>query len=264
MALSVWLMDQSFSPFNRQDAILRYVERRQRVSINELCDQFAISLATARRDLEALAVEGKLERVHGGAVALRKAPPEPPLSLRSAVQADEKRRIGARAARFIHDGETVFLGSGTTVVEIAHQLHNRTDLTVITNSLLVMNALAGAQGVTVIGLGGELRPSEMSFIGHLTEQALREFRLDKVFIGVRALDIHEGLTNDYLPEAQTDRSILRAARQAILVADHTKCGRIAPVFLSPLKAIHTFITDIQTPPAFLEALTQAGIVTLTS
>jgi DeoR/GlpR family transcriptional regulator of sugar metabolism len=240
------------------------VERHQRVSITQVCDQFTISLATARRDLEALAHEGKLERVHGGAVALRKAPPEPPLSLRSAVQADEKRRIGARAASLINDGETVFLGSGTTVVEIAHQLQNRSGLTVITNSLLVINALAGGQNVNVLGLGGELRPSEMSFIGHLTEQALREFRLDKVFISVRALDIHEGLTNDYLPEAQTDRSILRAARQAILVADHTKCGRIAPVFLAPLKVIHVFITDRQTPPEFLEALRQAGIMTLAS
>lgn len=258
------MMQQPLSPFDRQDAILRYVERQQRVSITQVCDQFAISLATARRDLEVLAQEGKLERVHGGAVALRKAPPEPPLSLRSAVQADEKRRIGARAASLINDRETVFLGSGTTVVEIAHQLHSRTSLTVITNSLLVMNALAGAKGVTVLGLGGELRPSEMSFIGHLTEQALREFRLDKVFIGVRALDIHEGLTNDYLPEAQTDRAILRAARQAILVADHTKCGRIAPVFLTPLKAIQMFITDSQTPAEFVDALNQAGIVTLIS
>jgi DeoR/GlpR family transcriptional regulator of sugar metabolism len=258
------MIQQSLSPFARQDAILHYVERQQRVSITQVCDQFTISLATARRDLETLAREGKIERVHGGAVALRKAPPEPPLSLRSAVQADEKRRIGACAARLINNGETVFLGSGTTVVEIAHQLHDKTGLTVITNSLLVINALAGAKGVTVLGLGGELRPSEMSFIGHLTEQALREFRLDKVFIGVRALDIHEGLTNDYLPEAQTDRSIVRAARQAILVADHTKCGRIAPIFLAPLRAIHTFITDSHTPPEFLDALKQAGILTLTS
>lgn len=258
------MIPQSLSPFARQDAILHYVERQQRVSITQVCDQFTISLATARRDLETLARDGKIERVHGGAVALRKAPPEPPLSLRSAVQADEKRRIGACAASLISNGETVFLGSGTTVVEIAHQLHSKTDLTVITNSLLVMNALAGAKGVTVLGLGGELHPNKMNFIGHLTEQALREFRLDKVFIGVRALDIHEGLTNDYLPEAQTDRSIVRAARQAILVADHTKCGRIAPVFLAPLKAIHIFITDNQTPPEFLAALRQAGITDMTA
>jgi DeoR/GlpR family transcriptional regulator of sugar metabolism len=255
-------MQQSLAPFERQNAILQFVERQQRVSISQICSRFSISVATARRDLETLEGDGKLERIHGGAVAIRNAPPEPPLSLRAVAQADEKRRIGSRAAQLIEAGETVFLGSGTTVVEVAYHLRSHTRLNVITNSLLVINTLVGIEGITLIGLGGVLRASEMSFIGHLTEQGLTEFRVDKVVMGIRALDVHEGLTNDYLPETQTDRAILKASRQVILVADHTKCGRVAPIFLAPITTIHTFITDDKTPIEFTTALSERGVQVL--
>ena len=88
-----------------------------------------------------------------------------------------------------------------------------------------------------------LRESELSFIGHLTEKSLDELNADKVIIGTRALDLDQGLTNDYLPETLTDRAILKAGREIIVLADHTKFGRAATVLLAPLESIHTLVTD---------------------
>ena len=252
-------MNNTISSLERQLQILQLVERQQRISVANICEQYAVSEATARRDLETLAAEGKVQRVHGGAIALTQAPPEQSILQRQDEQAQEKMRIGQAAAALVHDGETVFLGSGTTVLEIAKNIRERKGLTVITNSLPVVNTLAGLEEITVIVLGGMLRDSELSFIGHITEQALAEVRADKVFIGTRAISVEQGLTNDYLPETLTDRAILNIGRDIVIVADHTKCGVISTAFLAPLNAMHTLVTDGGTDVEFVTALKQKGI-----
>jgi len=257
-------MNNTISSLERQNQILQFVLRSQRISIMEVCENFSVSAATARRDLETLASKGKVQRVHGGAIALTQAPPEQPILQRQDEQAQEKLRIGQAAAALVHDGETVFLGSGTTVLEVARALQTRPSLTVITNSLPVVNALAGAEGITVICLGGMLRDSELSFIGHITEQTLAEVRADKVFIGTRAISLEHGLTHEYLPETMTDRAILKAGKEIIVVADHTKFGRAAAVLLAPLDSVHTVVTNGQTPQDFVDAVQEKGIRLITA
>lgn len=252
-------MNNSLSSPERQNQILQLLARNQRISVAEVCETFEVSEATARRDLEALAEQGKLQRVHGGAIALSEAPPEAPILQREREQAAEKIRIGLAAAALVQDGETVFLGSGSTVLEAARALRTKENLTVITNSLPVINLLAGLENIQVICLGGMLRDSELSFIGHITEQALAEVRADKVLLGIRAVSLEHGLTNDYLPETMTDRAILRAGQEVILLADHTKFGRVAAARLAPLESVHTLVTDSAAPPDFLEALRERGI-----
>jgi DeoR/GlpR family transcriptional regulator of sugar metabolism len=253
-------METSFiSGTDRQQQILQLLERQQRLSVAEICATFDVSEATARRDLESLASLGKLQRVHGGAIVLTQAPPESPILQRQTEQTDEKVRIGQAAAALVQPGETVFLGSGTTVLEAARALRGRRDLTVLTNSLLVVNALAGVEGITIICLGGMLRESEFSFIGHITEQALAEVRADKALIGTRAISLEHGLTNEYLPETLTDRAILKAGKEIIVLADHTKFDRAATVLLAPLESIHTIVTDRQTSQNFLEAVQARGL-----
>jgi DeoR/GlpR family transcriptional regulator of sugar metabolism len=243
----------------RQKQILALLTRQGRLSVTEIVEQFSISEATARRDLESLASQGKAQRVHGGVISVEQAPPESPILERENEQADEKKRIGLVAAELVADKETVFLGSGTTVLEVARNLRNRKNLTVITNSLPVLNALAGAEGITVISLGGMLRDSEMSFIGHITEQALTEVRADKVIMGTRGLSLEHGLTNDYLQETLTDRAILKIGREVIIVADHTKVNRVSTALLAPLDSMQTFVTDSKADKKFIAALKKNGI-----
>ena len=258
-------METNFvSGTDRQLQILQLVERQQRISVTDICVTFDVSEATARRDLETLAGQGKVQRVHGGAIALTEAPPESPILQRDREQSDEKARIGQAAAALVHSGDTVFLGSGTTVLEVARALRARSTLTVITNSLPVVNVFAGLENIEVICLGGMLRDSELSFIGHITEQALAEVRADKVFIGTRAISLEHGLTHEYLPETMTDRAILKAGQEIIVVADHTKFGRAAAVLLAPLDSLHTIVTDGQTQQDFISAVQEKGIRVITA
>ncbi len=253
----------TFSGLERRERLLQFVEVRERVTITEICEEFLVSPATARRDLEALEMSGHLRRFHGGALTVKSAPPEPSFAARSAMQEAEKQRIGQAAAALINDGETVFLGSGTTVLEVARSLRQHRGLTIVTNSLLVMNMLAHSPELTLVALGGILRTSEQSYIGHLTELTLNELRVNKAIMGIRAIDLEAGITNDYLAETQTDRKILSISREVILVADHTKCERIASVLLAPLSIVHTFVTDTQSPSEFIVGLRERGIRVLT-
>ena len=243
----------------RQKQILSLLTRQGRLSVGEIVEQFSISEATARRDLETLASQGKAQRVHGGVIAVESAPPELPILERENEQADEKTRIGRAAAELVADKETIFLGSGTTVLEVARHLRERKNLTVITNSLPVLNMLAGFKEITVICLGGMLRDSELSFIGHITEQALTEVRVDKVIIGTRGVSLEHGLTNDYLPETLTDRAILKIGREVIVVADATKVNRVATALLAPLESMQTFVTDSKADKKFVQAIKKQGI-----
>jgi DeoR/GlpR family transcriptional regulator of sugar metabolism len=250
------------SNLERQEQIAQFIRRRQRATVAEIATQFAISPATVRRDLETLADQGSIERFHGGARSGHQAPPELPVLQRQTVQAAAKVQIGRLAAELVQDGETVFISSGTTALAAAHQLRRREGLTVITNSVLVINALTDAPGITLVGLGGLLRRSELSLIGHLTEQALEEVHADKVLMGIHAIDLERGLTNDYLPETMTDRALLKAGREVIILADHTKCGRVSTAFVAPLTAMHILVTDQQTPLAFVQQLRRAGVQVL--
>jgi DeoR/GlpR family transcriptional regulator of sugar metabolism len=243
----------------RQKRILTLLARQGRLSVAEIVEQFSISEATARRDLGLLASQGKAQRVHGGVIAVDQAPPELPMLERTAEQMDQKARIGRAAAQFIAERDTVFIGSGTTALEVARNLRNHRDLTVITNSLPVLNMLAGNKDIAVVSLGGTLRDSELSFIGHITEQSLAEIRVDKVIMGTRGLSLEHGLTNDYLQETMTDRAILKTGREIMIVADHTKLNRVSTVLLAPLKRIHTLVTDEQTDKKFVQALRRQGI-----
>lgn len=243
----------------RQRQILSLLTRQGRLSVAEIVEHFSISEATARRDLETLASKGQVQRVHGGVIAVGQAPPELPILDRENEQADEKSRIGRAAAALVADKETVFLGSGTTVLEVARNLRDRKQLTVITNSLPVLNMLAGLKEITVISLGGMLRESELSFIGHITEQALSEVRVDKVFMGTRGVSLEHGLTNEYLQETLTDRAILKIGRQVVIVADYSKVNRVATAFLAPLDRMQTFVTDSNVDKKFVQALKKQGI-----
>jgi DeoR family transcriptional regulator, aga operon transcriptional repressor len=250
----------SISGVERQELIADFVNRKQRASIAELCETFGISEATARRDLETLDEQGLIRRVHGGAIPIRQTPPEMPILQRSSEEADEKRaKLAGSQPIWFRTEKQIFLGSGSTVLEMARALRGRKSITVLTNSLPVVNELADAEEITLAVLGGMFRPSELSFIGHITEQALTEVLADKVFIGIRAIDVKEGLTNAYVPETMTDRAILKIGREIIVLADHTKCDRVSTVRLAPISSIHALVTSKKTPHSFIDELRQAGL-----
>jgi DeoR/GlpR family transcriptional regulator of sugar metabolism len=243
----------------RQRLIRQMVDAEGRVTVPDLSLRFGVSEATIRRDLEDLRLQGRLQRAHGGAVRLERAGSEPPMLERAGEQAEAKRRIGRLAAAMVRDGETIFLGSGTTVYEVAQALPPGQRLTVITNSLPIANRLADRSQVELIVIGGMFRSSELSMIGHIAEQAIRELRADRVFMGMRGIDAAAGFTHEYLPEIMTDRAILGVAPQVVIVADHTKLGRVCPVAVAPVTAAQLVITDLGAPGEIVAELRERGL-----
>ncbi len=246
----------------RQDQILELLSARGNLRVLEIAKHFSVSEATARRDLTTLENSGKIQRIFGGAFLARKASPEEPIFIRANEQEQEKERIGKAAADQISNRETIFLGSGSTVLQVAKAIKGK-QLTVITNSLLVINLLSDFKGITLIALGGEFRSSERSFIGHITEQSLQELRADKIFMGIHAISLDYGLTNDYMLETLTDRAIMKLGLKVILVADHTKFDRVSTAFVAPVDDVNMIITDDQLDKEYLQRLKGRNINILT-
>ena len=241
----------------RQQRILEIARDSRQVTVADLSNRFDVSEVTIRRDLRDLAEQGVLRRAHGGAVVAVPAPPEPPVVHRMGRAENCKECIGRAAAALVSDGDSVFIGSGSTTTHVARHLVGRRDLTVVTNALNVATELATAEGVTVVVTGGMMRASELSLIGHITEQALREVRVEKVILGMQAIDLEAGMTNDYLPEVMTDRTTIQMAPELIVVADHTKFGKVASAYIAPVERVTTVVTDAGINPdkvADLEAL----------
>jgi DeoR/GlpR family transcriptional regulator of sugar metabolism len=246
---------------DRKQKILETLQEDRQVTVARLSDRFGVSEVTIRRDLGELEEEGFLRRVHGGAVAVDRIPPEPPVIQRMRHRQASKEAIGEAATELVADGDAIFLGSGSTVAYVARHLVNRKNLTVITNALTVANELALAEDITVVMTGGVMRQAELSLIGHIVESSLEDLRVDKVIIGMRAISVTEGMTHDYLPEVVTDRAIIQMADHLIVVADHSKFERVAPAFIAPVSRITSLVTDSKIGTDTLDALKTAGVRT---
>jgi DeoR/GlpR family transcriptional regulator of sugar metabolism len=250
--------NEQFLKGKRLSQIRQLVEERGQMTVPDLSGIFNVSEATIRRDLEEM--DGHwIHRTHGGAIRLERAAKEPPVINRSQEQSNEKNRIARAAFGMIKEGETIFLGSGTTTQEIARLIPESFALTVITNSILIVNEISGHPKVELMVMGGMLRSSELSMVGHIAEQAIHEFRADKAFMGMRGIDIKQGFTSDYLPETMTDRAILAIAPRIVIVADHTKFNRVSSVFVAPITAAQTIITDDGILPEFASQMRELGI-----
>ena len=243
----------------RHTRIRNLVAQNGRVTVQDLGRHFGVSEATIRRDLEELDRKGEVRRTHGGAVRSTTTPVESPIVQRMVEKLGEKTRIGLVASGLIEDGETIFLGSGTTVLELVRNFPQDITLTVITNSLPVVNELASHSGIELIIIGGMLRQSELSMVGHVAEQAIKEFRADRVFLGMYAVDVACGFTNDYSPEIMTDRAILGIAPQVVVLADHSKFGRVSTMLVAPVAAADIIITDRETPEEIVNKLRELGV-----
>ena len=243
----------------RRNSIKQYVYQQGKATVSELSDLLKVSPATIRRDIDELASGNVVKRIHGGITLPDSAKREPRILQRRYFQAEEKQRIGKAAAKLIKDDETVFLGSGSTVLEVAENLKGRKKLTVITNSLLVADLLVKEAGINLVVTGGFLHKPESSLIGHLVKTSLSELRADKVVMSIQAIHLQQGLTNNDLVETMTDRAICNFSPHRILVVDHTKFNKANASFVADISVITTLITDSKTPTDFLKEVEQMGI-----
>lgn len=226
------------------------------VSVEELSARLAVSSATVRRDLEQLESLGEVRRVHGGAVGTESRLEEPLFDDKTSLAAREKQRIAQAALKFIQPNDTIFLDGGSTVLELARLVRERSNVTVVTNSLRAAIELA-AQGPRLILIGGEFRRLSQTLVGPLTRLVLQELHLDKAFMGTMGFSLKEGLTTTDPSEAFTKEIVMAQARQVVLLANSSKAGKVSFASAGRWSNVHVLISD--KPFDFARALMRKGI-----
>ncbi|MEU2504501.1 DeoR/GlpR family DNA-binding transcription regulator [Streptomyces sp. NPDC007863] len=248
----------------RRQLILEMVRANGAVSLRELARVVQTSEVTVRRDVRALEAEGLLDRRHGGAVLPGGFTRESGFPQKSHLATAEKTAIADVAASLVEEGEAIVVGAGTTTQELARRLARVPGLTVVTNSLLVAQALAHANRVEVVMTGGTLRGSNYALVGSGAEQSLQGLRVSRAFLSGSGLTAERGLSTSNMLSASVDRALVQAAAEVVVLADHTKLGTDTMFQTVPTDVITRLVTD-EPPPhderaaSELQALADQGV-----
>ncbi|MFD3451190.1 DeoR/GlpR family DNA-binding transcription regulator [Streptomyces sp. NPDC058691] len=252
--------NQNLLAEQRRALILDEVRRRGGVRVNELTRKLNVSDMTVRRDLDALARQGVVEKVHGGAVPVAPASShEPGFEAKAGLELGAKEAIARAAARLVVPGSAIALSGGTTTYALAHHLLDVPDLTVVTNSVRVADVFhsaargagttggAGREGAATVVLTGGVRTPSDSLVGPVADQAIGSLHFDLLFLGVHGISVEAGLSTPNLAEAETNRRFVRSARRVVVIADHTKWGTVGLSSFAALEDVDTLVTDAGIP-----------------
>jgi DeoR family fructose operon transcriptional repressor len=248
---------KEFAP-QRLDNLRELIRGKGAVRIEEICSELGVSPATVRRDLDQLEATGAIRRVHGGAMSVESRLEEPLFDDKASLAAREKHRIAEAALEFVEAEDTIYLDGGSTVLEFARLLRDRTNVTVVTNSLRAAHELAG-RGPRLILIGGELRRLSQTMVGPLTRCVLQELHVDKAFMGTIGLTLKEGLTTTDPSEAYTKELVMNRARQVILLADSSKAGKVSFAQAGRWERVHAVVTDERFDKDLAKQLNNKGI-----
>ncbi len=245
----------------RRSLILETLDKEGRVTVGQLVDRFGVSPVTIRADLDTLSSIGALQRSHGGAVKQAAAPQiDYPISFKQAQHHAEKQRIARAAAELIRPEQTIILDSGSTTAEVAREIRARKlRITVITNALNIALELCRAPQVTIVMLGGLMRPSSMSMAGPQAEHALQALRADHLFLGVDAIHPDIGLCTPDILEAQLNALMMRVSDQVTVVADFSKFQRRSLSLIAEVQALDRLITDDKADRAAVAEVRARGV-----
>lgn len=245
----------------RRSKIMNLVRTKGAVRVNELVESLDVSDMTIRRDLDTLAAEGAIAKVHGGAVAHHPRPTdEPGFSAKSEHLAEEKSAIASAAAERVEPGMSIVLSAGTTTWRLAQRLKDISHLTVITNSPRISDVFHAESRLdqTVILTGGVRTRSE-ALVGPTAVAALRTIHTDVAFIGAHGISVQAGLTTPNYLEADTNQALMAAAGETVILADHSKWGVVGVVTFAQLSEIGMLITDDGLDQDAEHQLREAGV-----
>ena len=226
----------------RLPEILEIARETGKVAVEDLAAHFGVTVQTIRRDLSELAEDGRLDRVHGGAV-LPSGITNLGYEERRLLNQPAKRAMARACAKDIPAGACVFLNIGTSTEAVARELLHHNDLMVVTNNMNVASILAPNTNCEIIMAGGVLRRADGGLVGSLTTRMITQFKFDYAVIGCSALDQDGDVLDFDFQEVTVSQTIIAQARQTFLVADHSKFQRHAPVQITSLSRLDRFYSD---------------------
>lgn len=222
---------------------------------------FGVTDETVRKDLEVLEKRGELVRIHGGASKLQRIGEEQPFTERQAVRRAEKLAIARVAAGRIERNETIFLDASSTALTLTRCLPDF-PLTVLTNALNVVTALAERPEVELICTGGSYDARSRSFVGPVAEESLRRFNIHRMFFSGNGLHLERGASERNPRQAAFKERVIAAAEDVVFLADHTKLGQKSAFFFAETAALGCLITDGAADPGFCSGLEALGVEVL--
>ncbi len=249
----------------RHENILGEIGVRGAVRVTELAAMLGVSDMTIRRDLDALADAGLLEKVHGGATArASRRTDEPGFEVKSLRNMNEKKAIAQAASKLVVPGTAIGLGAGTTTWQMASFLVDVENLIVVTNSMRVAEVFHQSPRFdrTVILTGGVRTPSD-ALVGPVADLSLRTLHLDAVFMGAHGMSARAGFTSPNLVEAETNRAFVKASQHLVVLADHTKWDLMALSSFAAIDEANVVVTDVHLNPIAVQLLNdQVGRVVI--
>ena len=243
----------------RHKYILEELDRAGFVSVSDLAKSMEVSMVTIRKDLKILEDKGLLFRSHGSATPVSPYVSDRSVQVKKLEQVEEKTRIAQRALGFLEDKEAILIGSGTTVVAFAQAIPKSTSLTVLTAAMNVTLALIDCPEVELVQLGGVVRKSSSSVVGHYAEDMLNGFACSKLFLSVDGISLEHGLTTSNMMEAHLNAKMIGSVQKTIVLADSQKFGRKGFGKICELEDIDMIITDRGIPEMYREKLEEKGI-----
>ena len=242
--------------------LIDFLKKEGGISIKVAAEKFGISEITARRYINEIASMESLpvRRVRGGLILeTGKGSVEFMFDTKLSMNENEKKRIALKALEFVEDGDSVLIDSGTTAFQLAKLLRGKKGLKVITVDLKVAEELGKNPDIETHIVGGAVRPGYFSIGGEITVEYLRMFKVEKAFLTADAVDPSAGITNSSMFEVHVKRAIIEAGKRVILIADHSKIGKVAFVEVAPLERIDVFITSKGADERILQRIREMGI-----
>ena len=227
----------------RRRLILERLQEWGEVKTSELAELFSVSPMTIRNDLNALNEQGALVRIHGGAIVREPLTSEPSYIDKANRNRAEKEQIGKHAAKMVEEGMAVFIGNGTTTMQLVKHLPRNLHIRVFTNALNHASELSKYPWVEVYVIGGHLRSISLGMVGRLARQALTGVYFDLAFLGVNGISLEHGFTLPSLEEAETAAEVVRHARRTVILADHTKFGMVTHSQVTDIEGVDVIVTD---------------------
>jgi DeoR/GlpR family transcriptional regulator of sugar metabolism len=243
---------------DKEMAVLDYIDLHQFAAVEELSSQLKISLSTVRRILDRLEQRNRVVRYHGGATIVNDHQRQTALSTRYDANRNEKESIARAAAGMIEPGSTIILLGGTTVFYLCRYLRQRR-LRIITNSLIVLDALKNDSMLEMILLGGVYNPDESEVRGSLTNSALQMLGADYLFSGATAFDPGRGFLTSHIDSVELYSRCFEAAKKVIVLADSTKYGKMGLAVVAKVEDVDCLITDRRLPLEAIQAFTNKGL-----
>lgn len=229
-------------PIERQKKYLALLSNKDVIAIATFMTEFNVSIETVRRDLSILEKQDKIEKVYGGAKLKKSILSEPSIEERMVNSLKEKDWIGKKCSEFINDGDCIFIDSGSTTYHITKHISNKKNLTIITNSIAVVNELINTNFEIII-IGGIIRHEERSIVTFDYIFNFSQLNIQKSFLCAGGITVENGISDFNMQEAVTRKKIIERSKEIYVAADSSKLGRDVIISIAPLNKINYIITD---------------------